>query len=193
MRTTRRLAAGTALATLALAGSLAITQPFAGAHDGPHGEPPASTSPELSPAQRQVIREATRQFVDVDAALAAGYVPGGECAEAPGLGAMGIHYVHPALIADGRVDPTTPEILLYAPTKQGGLELVGVEYMTVAADQVLEDGADTADRPTLMGHAFEGPMPGHEPGMPVHYDLHAWVFATNPAGSLATWNPALSC
>ncbi len=44
-----------------------------------------------------------------------------------------------------------------------------------------------------MGHPFEGPMPGHEPGMPVHYDLHAWVFTDNPSGNLAAWNPKITC
>jgi len=190
MRTTTRLAAGTALAFVALAGSFGIAQPFAGAHDGPHDAPVAAPVAELTAAQRQVIREATRRFADVDVAIEAGYLPGAECAEAPGVGAMGFHYVNPTLIGDGRVDPTMPEILLYAPTKQGGVELVGVEYMTVDADQ---DPATDGDRPTLMGHAFEGPMPAHEPGMPVHYDLHAWVFTNNPAGSLATWNPGISC
>jgi hypothetical protein len=36
-------------------------------------------------------------------------------------------------------------------------------------------------------------MPGHEPGMPVHYDLHAWVYLDNPLGELAVWNPNVTC
>ena len=189
MRTTRRLLVGSALATAALAASITVSQPFAGAHDG-EAHPPAETrDDELTGAQRQVIREATRHFADVDVAIAAGYLPTEECAEAPGLGAMGFHYVNPTLIGDGRIDPTMPEILLYAP-KNGGLDLVGVEYMAFDADGSL---ATDDDRPSMMGHELEGPMPGHEPGMPVHYDLHAWVFTHNPSGGLATWNPAISC
>ncbi len=103
---------------------------------------------------------------------------------------MGFHYVNPALVADGRVDPTTPDVLLFAPGRDGRLRLVGVEYLVADADQ---DLATDGDRPTLMGHAFDGPMPGHEPGMPVHYDLHAWVYQRNPAGELAPWNPAVRC
>ncbi len=56
-----------------------------------------------------------------------------------------------------------------------------------------QDISTDADRPTLMGHAFEGPMEGHEEGMPIHYDLHAWVYRHNPAGELSAWNPTISC
>lgn len=189
MHITRRLIAGTTISTLALAGAISLTPPLASAHDGHDHASIAPAAEELTGAQRQVIREATRRFTDVDVAIAAGYLPTEECAEAPGLGAMGYHYVNPELIADGRVDPTAPEVLLYAPSKNGP-QLVGVEYMVFDADGSLETDDD---RPALMGHDFEGPMPGHEPGMPVHYDIHAWVFTHNPSGGLATWNPAISC
>jgi hypothetical protein len=33
----------------------------------------------------------------------------------------------------------------------------------------------------------------HEPGMPVHYDLHAWIWKRNPAGTFAMWNPRVEC
>ena len=36
-----------------------------------------------------------------------------------------------------------------------------------------------------FGRGFDGPMEGHEPGMPVHYDLHAWVWKRNPGGTFA--------
>ena len=46
----------------------------------------------------------------------------------------------------------------------GRLELVGID-----ADQNLTtDG----DRPSLFGRAFDVPMLGHSPTMPIHYDLH---------------------
>ena len=47
--------------------------------------------------------------------------------------------------------------------------------------------------PQLFGQTFQGPMPGHVPGMPWHWDLHVWVWANNPSGMFAQWNPALSC
>lgn len=173
------------VATAALASAIAIGgfAATSSAHDD-HDQPASLTG-----AQRQVIREATVQFRDVAAAEAAGYINTQSCAAHPELGGMGIHFVNPALIADGRVDPTKPEILVYEPTKQG-LRLVAVEYFVADADQNL---ATDGDRPTLMGNAFEGPMPGHEPGMPIHYDLHAWVYKNNPSGELAAWNPRVKC
>jgi hypothetical protein len=156
----------------------------AGAHDGGH------PSGGLTGPQRRVIRDATKRFTDVDAAIAAGYLPSEECAAAPGLGGMGYHYVNPALAGDAKVDPTMPEILVYYRDSNGRLRLGAVEYFVADADQdVTTDG----DRPTLMGHPFDGPMPGHSADMPVHYDLHAWVFKHNPAGELAAWNPAVAC
>ena len=145
----------------------------------------------LTGAQRTVIREATHQFRDVDAAIAAGYLPTDECAALPdGSAGMGYHYVNPALAADALIDPTTPEILVYVDGDDGSVDLAAVEYFVADADQ---DPATTADRPTLMGHPFDGPMAGHEPGMPVHYDLHVWLYERNPVGELSAWNPDVSC
>ena len=194
MNPNRRIAASAAFAALAFGPLLAVSASSAGAHDGGH-TPTSAAAPtkggQLSGAQRQVIREATRDLRDPAAAQAAGYRPSPECAELPGVGGMGQHWINLALLDDGgRIDPTMPEVLLFAPSPNGELELVGVEYMAFDADQDL--GTD-GDRPTMLGHPLEGPMPGHEEGMPVHYDLHAWVFTNNPSGELATWNPRVSC
>ena len=88
------------------------------------------------------------------------------------------------------LDPERPEILLYVPKPGGKLRLVGVEYMKVDADQNL---ATDTDRPSLFGQAFNGPMPGHNPTMPIHYDLHVWLEADNPMGVFAQWNPTIAC
>jgi hypothetical protein len=144
----------------------------------------------LSGAQRTVIREATQRFRDVDVAIAAGYVPAEECVALPdGSAGMGYHYVNPALAADAFIDPTMPEILVYL-EDDGSMELAAVEYFAADADQ---DLITVDDRPTLMGHPFDGPMVGHEAGMPVHYDLHVWLYERNPAGELSAWNPDVSC
>jgi hypothetical protein len=161
----------------------AFAAPISAHDDGRHGSG-------LTGAQREVIRDATKHFKDVNVAIAAGYVPTEDCVAAPGLGGMGYHYVNPVLAADAKVDPTLPEILVYYRDSNNRLKLGSVEYFVADADQNL---ATDGDRPTLMGHPFEGPMPGHSPDMPVHYDLHAWVFKSNPLGNLATWNPEISC
>lgn len=56
-----------------------------------------------------------------------------------------------------------------------------------------QDLSTAGARPLMFGQAFAGPMEGHFPGTPMHYDLHVWTWAHNPAGMFAEWNPALSC
>jgi hypothetical protein len=138
------------------------------------------------------VRQATAKYHDVNVAIADGYIPTEDCDEIPGVGGMGFHYVKPALIMDSAVDLTTPEILMYAEAGQG-LRLVGVEYFVGvgAPDAPVPDSAPPA--PILFGRPFDGPMPGHIPGMPPHYDLHVWVWQPNPEGIFAAWNPNVGC
>jgi hypothetical protein len=136
------------------------------------------------------VRAATRRFRDVAVAREAGYAAAGECAQDPKYGGMGIHYANPDLVADGKLDITKPEILVYQPMPGGRLRLGAVEYFQADADQDLHTDSD---RPYLFGLPFDGPMLGHEPGMPIHYDLHVWLYRHNPAGLFAMWNPRVHC
>ena len=104
-------------------------------------------------------RAATRQFRNVKVARAAGYAATGECAQDPKYGGMGIHYANPELVADGQLDVTKPEILVYQPMPSGKLRLGAVEYFQADADQ---DLATDPDRPYLFGMPFDGPMLGHD-------------------------------
>jgi hypothetical protein len=133
------------------------------------------------------VRAATAGYHDIATAIADGYVPTDNCTSSP-AGVMGYHYVKPALLRQP-IDVRHPAILIYQPSGQGR-KLVAVEYFKADADQNL--GTDF-DRPSLLGQEFQGPMPGHEPGMPIHYDLHAWVWQNNPSGVFEQWNPAGSC
>jgi hypothetical protein len=166
----RRLALATAVAAALTGAALTSTAAGAGQKDS-----------------LAVARQVTARYHDVAAALADGYVPASECVAGPD-GTMGIHYVRPSLLG-APVDLRRPPFLLYVPGDDG-LELAGVEYFKADADQDL--GTDD-DRPSLLGQEFDGPMPGHGEGMPVHYDLHVWVWKHNPAGMYAEFNPALSC
>jgi hypothetical protein len=132
----------------------------------------------------KAVRVATARFHSPEQALRAGYHATPECVASP-LGGMGVHYENPALMADPAVDAARPEILLYAPGADGELELVAVEYFRNATAGAMA--------PTLYGHAFDGPMPGHHPGMGTHYDLHVWVWKDNPSGTFAQFNPDVSC
>jgi hypothetical protein len=135
------------------------------------------------------VRKATARFHSVTAAMKAGYEPTGPCAEEPGVGGMGYHYVNQRLVADPAERPTEPEAVLYE-LRHRKLRLVAVEYIRNDADQNL---STDEDRPWLFGRPFDGPMLGHEPGQPIHYDLHAWAWKANPAGTFAQWNPGVSC
>jgi hypothetical protein len=184
----RSLAPAVAIAAIAFAA--ALSQP-AGAHVGPEdGAAPAHQLPADTRAQLREARQATRAFRDVEKAKAAGYAPASECVEDPKYGAMGIHYANEKLIADGKLDITRPEILVYQPTADGKLRLGALEYFQVDGDQ---DLATSDDRPSLFGVPFDGPMLGHSPGMPIHDDLHVWLYRDNPAGIFAAYNPRVSC
>ena len=121
-------------------------------------------------------------------ARAAGYeaAPSGCVADRGGSGAMGIHYRNPSLLADPEVRARKPEVLLFSP----GGRLLGVEYFRADSDQ---DLLTDSDRPERFGRPFDGPMEGHEPGMPRHYDLHVWLFKRNPEGRFAQYNPRVNC
>jgi hypothetical protein len=147
----------------------------------------ASASP---PDELRAANAAAARYHSFTQAEKHGYTIAGEpCVESP-LGAMGVHAINPALAADPNIDPLKPEVLLYLPQANGKLELVAVEYFKVDADGNL---ATDDDRPSLFGRPFDGPMPGHNPTMPVHYDLHVWLYTHNPSGQFAQFNPALSC
>ena len=176
--TSLRLIAAVAIAALGAGGVIAAS---------------GMAKPERSDAEveRQLakVKRATAPYKRLAVARKAGYRPVGECTEQPGVGAMGYHYGNEKLLADPRLKKRKPEILVYE-RKGERMRLVAVEWLRPDADQNL--GTDE-DRPYLFGKPFDGPMLGHEPGMPIHYDLHAWVWKHNPAGTFAQWNPRVSC
>jgi hypothetical protein len=136
----------------------------------------------------QVVREATERFKDVDVAKRAGYKAAPDCVE-EAAGGMGIHYSNQRLVEDPRIRLRRPEVLVYEPHGERR-RLVAVEYFRADADGRLDTDED---RPRLFGRGFDGPMEGHTPDMPVHYDLHAWVWKRNPAGTFAQFNPRVHC
>jgi hypothetical protein len=155
------------------------------------------------------VRQATAAFHDVDQAIAAGYASpvGGHCDQIA-IGAMGVHSQNPALLQNPALIPEQPEVLLYLPTGGGNYRLVGVEYVQVlllrntltgqvapwfSHDSWPAEYVVVNSTPSLFGQSFQGPMAGHVPGMPWHYDLHVWTWNPNPAGMFAQWNPSISC
>jgi hypothetical protein len=155
------------------------------------------------PSDVQAVRAAVARYHNVNQALRDGYSLAGEpCVTSP-AGTMGFHAVNRTLTADLSSDPLRPELLLYVPRGEG-FELVGVEYFQIALANTDSGpapwfGADPpplgffTSAPTILGQTFDGPMAGHNPQMPWHYDLHVWLFESNPSGLFAEFNPRLSC
>jgi hypothetical protein len=136
----------------------------------------------------QIVRDATKQFVNVNGATAAGYQPFLGCVSGPDHGAMGVHYVNGGLVGDGEIDATKPEALIYEPSG-GGLKLVGVEFV-VFADAWL---AHHSSPPVLEGQTFLFVDSPNRYGLPAHFELHVWAWRDNPNGSFVDWNNQVSC
>ncbi|MFG1944967.1 hypothetical protein [Nonomuraea sp. NPDC048826] len=143
------------------------------------------------------LRKETAKFRDPRVAERYGYERTDSCWEFPyklpggePLGGMGYHYANERLIQDPKIDLMRPEILVYVPDGRGGRKLGAVEYFKRDRDQRI---ATADDRPTLLGQEFQGPMGPHEDGMPIHYDLHLWIWKDNPKGLFEQWNPRVKC
>jgi hypothetical protein len=156
------------------------------------------------PANTQAVRAAVSIYHSYAQAAIAGYSVGQEpCVSSP-AGTMGIHAANVGILATGVNDPLNPPILIYLPRADGSLRLVAVEYWHIALANTANGpapwfGADAPPlgffnpAPSVLGQTFDGPMAGHNPQMPWHYDLHAWVIENNPAGTFSQWNPSISC
>jgi hypothetical protein len=131
------------------------------------------------------VRRATAGFKQPSGAMAAGYglEPGLDaCFDNPGVGGMGYHYINTDLL-DTKLNPLTPEAMVYSSTPEGRLKLGAVEYIVPAAlwDQ------DHSEPPMVLGqHLHLNPALGV-------YILHAWIWRYNPSGIFQDWNPMVSC
>ncbi|WP_030253397.1 hypothetical protein [Streptomyces violens] len=180
----RRLAATLALTTLTLSTltSLAAAPGPATAQERLDSDHPEHVKHDLAKA-----RKATARFTDERKALKAGYKRTDECVSAT-EGGMGYHYVKEAYI--GSTDPAKPAVLVYVPGKDGKRQLGALEYVVMDRDKNVNTDDD---RPRMFGRGFDGPMAGHAPEMPIHYDLHVWLYKHNPDGLLAAFNPDVRC
>ena len=190
------------IGTVACGDNANPARPLSGSPTANVGTSEPALGPELA-----AVRRATAAFHDPDKARSAGYQLAPRCVETA-AGAMGIHAANPALVASQALDPEQPEQLLYLPQPDGGLRLIGVEYFQVVllrntvTGQVgpWTSGAPwpatyevVTPAPQLFGQDFVGPMPGHNSSQPWHWDLHVWIWAHNPSGMFAEYNPILRC
>lgn len=156
----------------------------------------AVADPPVDRDDLQDARQATAAFHDLDAAMAAGHtevfhdvVFDTTCFSFAGVGAMGYHYMNPAL-RDGTIDAGHPEVLVYESGPDGSRQLVAVEYW-VSADAWAAAG--NTEPPMLFGRAFDSIGAPNRLGLGPFYALHAWIWKPNPAGMYAMWNPNVSC
>jgi hypothetical protein len=137
----------------------------------------------------QAVREATKQFIDVNAATAAGYGSFLGCVSGPDHGAMGVHYVNGPLVMDGLLDASHPEALIYEPSN-GKLRLVGVEFIVDAATWL----ANHNNNPQVLeGQSFLLVGSLNRYGVPAFFELHVWAWRDNPNGSFVDWNDHVTC
>ena len=171
------------LSRLALAAGLILPVPLMQAG------PPDHTHAAVSPKLVKIVRDATRQYQDVNVAIGAGYGPFLGCVSGPDHGAMGIHYVNGPLVADGLIDATQPEALIYEPA-DGQLHLLGVEYI-VDAETWLKN--NNGAPPVLEGQSFQFVASPNRYGIGSIFELHVWAWRDNPNGPFVDWNNAVSC
>ena len=143
------------------------------AHGGHEPHKSHDRPPPPAVLQLDEVRNATARYLDVDAAVKAGYVDIGLY-----MPNMGWHYMKDKLV-DGRFDLTQPELLVYADDPCGGKrKLVAVEYaVPLSLSKRAPLGfAGNADE-WSANQTFQ------------LWTLHAWLFEYNPDGVFAPMNP----
>jgi hypothetical protein len=140
--------------------------------------------------QLATVRQATDAFHNLDIAMAAGYGKFYLCTDKTGTGGMGQHFVKGALVEDPALDKLRPEVLVYEPRKDGGYQLVAVEYV-VLKDAWIKANGNTV--PRLLGRRLSLITAPNRYGLPDFYELHAWIWKANPRGVFDDWNPKVSC
>ena len=150
-----------------------------------HGEHEASSpSPFV-----EAVRQATEPFRDAQN-VPPGYGPVLGCVSGPDQGAMGVHFINPALLTDGVLDATRPEALIYEFTN-GGARLVGVEFIVLAS--VWHQNHPPNEPPVLQDQLLHFVDSPNRFGLPAFYELHVWAWRDNPNGVFVDWNTRVSC
>lgn len=171
-----------AAALLALGSAGAAAQTNNQARHAAHGgaRPPARLA--------QIVRDTTRQYLDITVATTDGYGQFLGCISGPQEGAMGIHYVNGPRVADGLLDATRPEALIYEVTG-GKTRLVGVEFIVDATAWL----AAHKEPPVLEGQSFHYVGSPNRYGLAPFFELHVWAWRDNPNGTFADFNTRVSC
>jgi hypothetical protein len=173
-----------AICLILLGATYAVAQGNATHHSGDGQAAHESAPPKLV----QLVRSATKQFIDVNVATGAGYAPFLGCVAGQDHGAMGVHYVNGALL-NGVLDVSTPQALIYEPS-DGAMRLVGVEYI-LFADAWL--ASNNNNPPVLDGQVFQFVDSPNRFNIPAFFELHVWAWRDNPQGAYVDWNNNVTC
>jgi hypothetical protein len=146
----------------------------------------ASSPPNLV----QLVRAATEKYINVNAATAAGYSPFLGCVTGQDHGAMGVHYVNGTLLNAGQIDASQPQALIYEPSPNGTMRLVGVEFI-VFSEAWLQSNNNTP--PVLDGQVFQFVDSPNRFNIPAFFELHVWAWRKNPQGAYVDWNNKVTC
>ena len=149
------------------------------------------------PAELQSVRKLLDKYNDPIVAVHDGFLSTLGCVEYPkggtegamqyAPGGMGVHFINMGNVGP-TLDPAKPQVLIYEP--------VGDKLRLVAAEWFVPAQLAGEKRPSIFGKELQGPMEGHKPLMPAevhHYDLHVWLWKTNPEGVYSPTNPAVKC
>ncbi len=149
------------------------------------------------PAELQKVRALLEKYNDPIVAVHDGFLSTVACVEYPkggsegsmqyAAGGMGVHFINMGNVGP-MLDPSKPQVLIYEP--------VGDKLRLVAAEWFMPAQLAGDKRPSVFGKELQGPMEGHKPLMPAevhHYDLHVWLWKTNPEGVYSPTNPAVKC
>ena len=139
------------------------------------------------------VHDATARYRNINVALykEKGWAVATPCVSGPDHGAMGIHVVQGSRIADGVLDPTAPEALIYEPLPNGYFRLVGVEFIQLADDWAARN--PNGGVPSLDGNLMNLVGSPNRFGLPAFYELHVWAWEDNPSGNFSDWNNHVSC
>jgi hypothetical protein len=147
-----------------------------------------SVGTQAPPELVQVVREATQKYIDVNAAINAGYHPVLGCVSGPDHGAMGVHYLNATLL-NGELDATQPQALIYEPLGGGKMQLVGVEFIVDAVTWQKKNPAP----PQLYQQLLQLIPSPNRYGLDTFFELHVWAWQDNPNGAFVDWNNKVNC
>ena len=138
----------------------------------------------------EIVRMATTQYLDINSAIAAGYGPFLGCVTGQDHGAMGVHYVNGTLLSAGEIDASHPQALIYEPSKEGKMRLVGVEFIVFAQPWLTKNNNTP---PVLEGQVFQYVDSPNRFNIPAFFELHVWAWRDNPQGEFVDWNNHVTC